>query len=37
VLNETITVLVIAGIIFVLIGGALTRTRKPKSASTPAD
>jgi drug/metabolite transporter (DMT)-like permease len=37
VLDETITVLIIAGIVLVLIGVALTRTRKPTTVSAPAD
>jgi drug/metabolite transporter (DMT)-like permease len=37
VLNETITVLIVAGIILVLIGVALTRKREPTSTSAPAE
>jgi drug/metabolite transporter (DMT)-like permease len=37
VLNESITVLIVTGIILVLIGVALTRTREPTSAGASAD
>jgi drug/metabolite transporter (DMT)-like permease len=34
VLNESITVLIVAGILLILIGAALTRTREPAGTET---